>query len=350
MPAIILTEEQQNRLSHFLKRRQLKEVFVELLNKIKDDQDLKRGEITTAQNATYDAIVESLRKSLNEGWVTTDQIVSILDEAEVAGRQHICVFQVAENQVDTVATSILQPETFNDDATTLEEFWEIPLEPYTRLIRNDESVVIMKIVAPRYYWVSNETHPSEDLIEITKRREKERTAVVIKLDKVNRLVQIRVPIREKASKLDTTSSVYAFASKLIESQYGDPGIAWFNGLTRFPLADSFQKIIENRDDFELYTDTPENQHFKSSMSHKGAGDAVKDIRDFDQWGYAEGFARSSVRGSWKIGDTPVHVRMRSEKVKTGHQMTRAICRLFFTRPCTDEQVEHVIERIKAHLP
>lgn len=348
--AIILDNEQQERLSHFLKRRQLNENMVNLLKQIKDDHDLKRGQVTTAQNATYDTIIESLTTSLNEGWVTTQQVVEILDGAEIAGRQHVCVFTIPDDLVDEVVTSIEQPATLNTQGLTLSEFWEIPQEPYTRLIQNDQRLLVMKVIAPRYYWVSNETQESEDLIEIIKRREKERTAVILRLDRVTKTLQARVPIREKASNLDTTKSVYSFLVEIIESQYGDDGMTWFNKLARFPLSDSFQKIIENREDFSLFTDTPENQHFKSSMSHKGAGDDASDIRDFEQWGFAEGFARTSLRGKWKIDDVDIHVRMHADKVKMGQQISREVCRLFFPRPCTDAQVEHVIERIKAHLP
>ena len=348
--AIVLDNDEQERLTHFLKRRQLNESMVALLKQVKEDQDLKRGQVTTAQNATYDSIIESLTTSLNEGWVTTQQVVDILDGAEIAGRQHVCVFSFPDDLIDEVSASIQSPATLNVQGVTLDEFWEIPQEPYTRLIKNDQASLVMKVIAPRYYWISDETQPSEDLIEIVKRREKERTAVIIKLDRVNKLLQIRVPIREKASNLDTTNSVYSFIVEIIKSQYDNEGVAWFNKLSRFPLSDSFQKIIENRTDFALYTDTPENQHFKSSMSHKAAGDDAADIRDFDQWGFTEGFARTSLRGAWTHDDMAIHVRMYADKVKTGNQMSREVCRLFFPRPCTDEQVEHVIDRIKAHLP
>lgn len=348
--AIVLDHEQQQRLTHFLKRRQLNEGMVAFLKQVKEDQDLKRGQVTTAQNATYDSIIESLTTSLNEGWVTTQQVVDILDGAEIAGRQHVCVFAIPDDLLEKVSTSIQSPATLNVQGVTLDEFWEIPQEPYTRLIKNDQHSLVMKVIAPRYYWVSEETQSSEDLIEIVKRRAKERTAVIIKLEHDTKLLQIRVPIREKASNLDTTNSVYSFIVEIIKSQYDDEGLTWFNKLARFPLADSFQKIIENRTDFALYTDTPENQHFKSSMSHKAAGDDAADIRDFDQWGFAEGFARMSLRGAWTHDDVAIHVRMYADKVKTGSQMSREVCRLFFPRPCADDQVEHVIERIKAHLP
>ncbi len=348
--AIVLDKDEQERLTHFLKRRQLNESMVALLKQIKEERDLKRGEVTTAQNATYDSIIESLTGSLNKGWLTTQQVVDILDGAEIAGRQHVCVFSIHEDLINEVSTSIKSPANLNVQCVTLDEFWEIPQEPYTRLITNDQRSLVMKVIAPRYYWISDETQPSEDLINISKRREKERTAIVIKMDRVNKLLQVRVPIREKASNLDTTNSVYSFIVEIIESQYGENGLAWFNKISRFPLADSFQKIIENRTDFALYTDTPENQYFKSSMSHKAAGDDAADIRDFDQWGFADGFARTSLRGAWTHGEIAIHVRMYADKVKTGNQMSREVCRLFFPRPCTDEHVEHVIDRIKAHLP
>ena len=345
----VLGNEAQDRIAHFLKRRQLNETMISLLKEVKDQRELKKGEVTTAQNATYDAIIESVSKSLREGWITTERVTQILDGAEVAGRQHICLFRIPDEQFAAVEASLQAPETLNTSGIQLDEFWEIPLGMYTRLMQNDNEFLVVKVTAPRFYWIEDEKRPTEDRIEIVKQRERERSAVIIKLEKTKKLLQFRVPIREKAPNADTGNSVYQFIVEIVRSQFGDAGDAWFNKLRPFPLSDAFQKIIENRDDFELYTDTPENQHFKSSMSHKGAAADAKDIRDFAQWGFAEGFARTSIRGAWKREDSDVQVRMHSEKIKTGQQMTRGIARLFFSQPCSDQEVEHVIRRISEHL-
>lgn len=347
----VLGNDQQERISHFLKRRQLNQQLVDLLKEIKDEHDLKRGQVTTAQNATYDAIIESLAKSLQEGWVTTEKVTSILDAAEIAGRQHILLLTVPDEIVDEFETILRQPATLNTDGVQLDEFWEIPLGAYTRILETDASVIVLKIVCPRFYWLLEEKHPTEDRIEIVKQRERERSTIVIKLNKESNLLQFRVPVREKAPNADTGKIVYDFVVEMFTAQYGDAGIALFNRLRPFPIQDTYQKLIDNREDFQLLTDTPENQHFKSSMSHKGTSATITDIRDFEQWGFAEGFARTSLRGNWKIGDDGViDVRVHSEKIKTGKAMSRQVARLFFPRPCSDKDVEHVIRRISEHLP
>jgi hypothetical protein len=104
--AIVLDNDEQERLAHFLKRRQLNESMVALLKQVKEDQDLKRGQVTTAQNATYDSIIESLMTSLNAGWVTTQQVVDILDGADIASRQHVSFFSIPDDLIDEVLTSI----------------------------------------------------------------------------------------------------------------------------------------------------------------------------------------------------------------------------------------------------
>ena len=51
----------------------------------KPRNSLKRGQVTTDKGATYDAIVESLRKSLGEGWLSASELTRLLDSAELAG-------------------------------------------------------------------------------------------------------------------------------------------------------------------------------------------------------------------------------------------------------------------------
>ncbi|MHB0958765.1 MAG: hypothetical protein ACYC0X_15530 [Pirellulaceae bacterium] len=347
----VLGNNQQERIAHFLKRRQLNEQMVALLKEIKDEHDLKRGEVTTAQNATYDAIIESLAKSLQEGWVTTERVTGILDAAEIAGRQHVLLFTVPDDIVDELEATLQQPAILNTDGVQLDEFWEIPLGAYTRILEADASAIVSKIICPRFYWLSEERQPTEDRIEVIKQRERERSTIIIKLNKGSKLLQFRVPVREKAPNADTGKSVYDFIVEMVTAQLGDAGMALFNRLRPFPIQDAYQKLIDNREDFQLLTDTPENQHFKSSMSHKGTSATITDIRDFEQWGFAEGFARTSLRGNWKIADEGmIDVRMHSEKIKTGTAMSRNVTRLFFPRPCSDKDVEHVIRRISEHLP
>lgn len=348
--ATVLGSEAQDGISHFLKRRQLNSQIIRLLTEIKDSYDLKRGEITTAQNASYDMIIESLSKAMREGWVTTDRVISILDNAELAGRQHVLLFNVTADLLDELQGQLQRPGTLNTSGVQLEEFWEVPLGSYTRILRNDASFLVLKVIACRYYWVSDEQHPSQDRIEIVKQRERERSAVIIKLNKADRLLQFRVPVREKAPNADTGSSVYEFLMEIVTSQYGQGSRGWFNKLQPFPIEGTYQKMIDNRDDFLLLTDTPEDQHIKSTMSHKGKSEAAKDLRDHEQWGYAEGFARVSLRGLWKLSDdVSVDVRMHAEKIRTGSQVSRRVARVFFPKPCSDQEVEHVIQRIQEHL-
>lgn len=346
----ILGNDEQDRIAQFLKRRQLNNEMVKLLCEIKEHEELKRGEITTAQNATYDAIIESLSKSLKEGWITTERVTAILDNAEIAGRQHVLLFNVPEELLDTIQNKLQNPDTLNTHGVQLEEFWEVPLGSYARLLRNDESFLVLKVIARRFYWLSDESRPSEDRIEIIKQRERERSAVVIKLNKQSKLLQFRVPVREKAPNADTGRSVYEFLVEIVESQYGEDGLELFNKLQPFPIEGAYQKMIDNRDDFQLLTDTPENQHFKSSMSHKGKSETATDLRDFDQWGFAEGFARTSLRGLWSFDDEcNIDARMHVEKIRTGSQISRKVARIFFPKPCSDREVEHVLQRIQDHL-
>jgi hypothetical protein len=343
-------KDEKQRLGQFLKRRQLKEQIVGLLEEIRKEHDLKRGQVTTAKNATYEELVEALANALNSGWLTVDKVAAVLDEAELSGRQHVCLFVVDEGDLNTVKTSLLSPKTHNKDKVQFEEFWDIPLEPYTRVLSDTAASVLSKTITARKYWVEIDRVTKEDYIKVERKREKERAALVIKLDLQSRLLQFRVPIKEQAPGVDTSKSVYEFITEMVESQYGKSGLVWLSRLKPLKIGDAFQNIVKNRDDFELHTDHPENKHIKSVMSRKGSPDTATDIRDFDQWVFESGFARSCIRGMWKRDeDDRIDVRMHYEQVKVNKTLNRNIARLYFAKPYTDEEVEHVIKRIREHF-
>ncbi len=345
-----LRKDEKARLLQFLRRRQLNERMIGLLDEAKQAHDLKKGEVTTAKNATYEDIVDSITSALSHSWIEKEKVTRVLDNAEVAGRQHVCVFEVPQDDSERVIESLRAPTTLNTTQPEIEEFWNIPLEPYSRILTDTESLLLTKIIAPRKYWVEIDSVYTEDYIEIKRKREKERAAMVVKLSPKERILQLRVPIREQAPGVDTAKSVYSFIAELVASQYGAKGTEWFLRLKPIRIIDAFQKVIENRDDFELHMDTPENKFIKSSMSRKGAAELGSDIRDFDEWVFENGYARNSIRGIWKQPDSSgVDVRMHYEQIKLTKQVTRSIARLYFAKPYTDQDVEHVIKRIREHF-
>lgn len=343
-------KDEKERLEHFLKRRQLNERMVKLLESVKEAHALKAGQVTTAKDASYEDIVESLTNALREGWLDTEALTKILDEAEIAGRQHVCLFAVDEADAAAVVASLGSPRTLNDKPTELEEFWKIPLEPYTRILPTRDGHTLSKIIAVRKYWVDIDRVTQPDYKKVEQKREKERAAMIVKYNPTSRLLQFRVPIKEQAPGVDTSKSVYEFITDLVQSQYGDKGIEWLLRLKPLKIGDAFQKIVQNREDFQLHTDHPENKHFKSSMSKKGAPELGKDIRDYTEWVYENGFARSCIRGIWgKEGECKVDVRMNYEQVKVSKTLTRPVARLYFAKPYCDEDIEHVIQRIRDHF-
>ena len=60
MAKLSLSDEQQERLEHFMNHRQLKDHAVSLLKDTKEANELKSTELKTAKNLTYRSIRENL--------------------------------------------------------------------------------------------------------------------------------------------------------------------------------------------------------------------------------------------------------------------------------------------------
>ena len=349
-PTFQLGKGERLRLLQFLKRRQLKDRVISLLEETKVQHDLKRGQIATSKTATYEELTDSIATAIKQDWLAPLKLTQLLDDAELAGRQHVCLFSLETKDIDTISAMLRSPTTLNKDDVQLEEFWTIPFEPYSRIVKDDSAELVVKVITARQYWVETELEAQEDLIRLERRRERERAALIIKLDKSNLRLQFRVPIKERAANVDTAKSVYQFVADLVESQFGDDGLTQLSKLKPLRIGDAFQKIIANRDDFLLHTDHPENKLFKSTMSRKGSPETGKDIRDLDEWVFEAGFARNCIRGIWSdesLGS--IDVRMHYESIKVAKSLSRVISRLFFAKPYPDEVVEHAIKRVSEHI-
>jgi hypothetical protein len=56
----------------------------------------------------------------------------------------------------------------------LEEFWKIPLEPYTRILPTRGGHTLSKIIAVRKYWVDIDLVSQPDYKKVEQKRKKER--------------------------------------------------------------------------------------------------------------------------------------------------------------------------------
>src|SRR5262249_44671301 len=97
-PLALLDDDQRKALELYCVLHQLKEGIVALLVEASKSHGLKRGDVTTAANAPYEKLIDSLAVAIGQGWLAETQLVTLLDVGELAGRQHICLFRVKTNE------------------------------------------------------------------------------------------------------------------------------------------------------------------------------------------------------------------------------------------------------------
>src|SRR5947199_117283 len=94
----LLDKGERQALERYCVLHHLKNSIVTLLVEASETHSLKRGNVTTAMNAPYEKLIESLGVALGEGWLAEAQIVSLLEAGELAGRQHVCLFRVKTSE------------------------------------------------------------------------------------------------------------------------------------------------------------------------------------------------------------------------------------------------------------
>lgn len=349
--AFSLDDQAKSALARFLERRNLKERMIALFGTAIERHDLTRGELTQAKNATYAKIVDSIETAIQNHWLTKKDVIDVLDDSEIAGRQHVCLFNVSSNSITSVLSDLADPGRQTSSPRSLSSFYEVPSSSSARVLRNTNSEVLVKIAARRQYWVSeldqSQSGPQEEWIH--RWIEEERAAVVLKCTKTLKLLQLRVPPRERLMTAETGKTVYQFLREVLDDHYDLGKGSWFEKLSLFPIGDGYNSILKNRTDFVLRHDTPESPTAKSRLSKKGAVKNLDDLRDDKMWVFADGYARKTLRGTWLINGKPVYTHLNMDRVRTGPTSSIEFARVFFPRLATDAEVDDVLTRISEHL-
>jgi hypothetical protein len=347
---LVLSEESKRSLAAFLERRNMKERVRSILAKIVAQEDLKRGDLTTAKQVTYHTLVDELIKAINKGWYELSALIALLDESEVAGRQHVWVFLLPAKGKAAILDAVASPIGQDDAPGEIEDFIKMPESSYARVLKRTGKDALVKVVTRRRYWVREVDEHTDTEEWIHRWIEEERAAVILKCDLSAGICQVRIPPREHFQQSETGKTVYDFAKETLERHYDIGKNSWFSRLLDFPITDAYPAILANRDDFVLRHDTPESLTAKARVSRTGAIKELKDLRDDSMWVFADGYARKSLRGVWLVADNFVYAHLNYDKVRLDAKSTASFARVFIPSLTTDAEVDHVIGRIREHLP
>jgi hypothetical protein len=342
-----LNPEERDNLLLFMKRRQLKERVVARMKEVKEQHKDADG-ISAAKNASYETLVDSVATSLSKGLLDMQTLMQEFDEAELAGRQHVLLFQVPPGRI----ASTRQRLTSKAGAVVnrrVSEFLQVPTSTTVHLLVDTQKELIVKLVSRRVDWDEHVVKKTEDLEVVERRRTIERTSIILKYTSAHNLLQIRIPPRGGFGIDETSRKVYLLANAVLDAAYGKEGPALLQEVGTFPLGHAYSRIVANRDDFIMLSDSPESPHFRAMFARRGAS-GIQDIREMEDYSFHETtFARTMIRGAWRIGEKiHVHTTMHWERVKTGPTTQRDMARVYFPSLNTDAEVEHVIGRICEH--
>lgn len=343
-----LKQSEEIDFTHFLLKRQLRDQIIPLLKDAKKEDK----ELRAAKNLTYSQIVDNLMKALTAGKIDHDELLGILDKSEIAGKQHVMIFRLPSVATSKVFKSISTPHGREASSASIKDFITVPTtSSFRKLLETDDEIMI-KIVTKRQYWDHNILEDTVSRVLIEKNLKQERSAIIIKCNKTTGIVQIRIPPRQHGL-LEAAKSVYDFTRKVISSHYDLNKNDWFKLLAYFPIDDAFPNLMNNREDFELWADTPRDTETKTQISRRGRPTIGKDLRDENAYTFSSGFSRLSARGHWKCpsndnsAQKPLYVHMNSDKIRLGPSSERKIARLFIPNLCEDGDIEHVISRIQS---
>ncbi len=344
-----LTDPQRQGLAHFLKNRYLKAQAINLLKEAKKRNQLKQNQLKTAQTLTYAEITDGLETAIASGWMSLDDVVRVLDTAEISGKQHVCIFRLPTKGTSSILNTLRTPTGTVSATPSIADFYSVPSSSSVRVLVDSPDEVAVKIVTRRAYWITNMLEQDSERELIERKRHRERSAVILKCNRKTGFVQLRVPPREKGSG-ETAKGVYDFAVTALTAHYPVDLKSWFHKIDQFAIADSFPKLLANKTEFELWYDSPEDHNTKTRISRKGRPKHGNDLRTDKNWRFEKGYARTSLRGFWKCPSTShLYVHMNSDQTRLSKSTTRKFARIFVPDLCSDGDLDHVIQRIHDHI-
>lgn len=335
-------------LEQFLTRRQVRGKILPLILAAKCKHSLNRADVSTAKNMTYSNLTGLIIKCIDKSWVNYADFAEVLDDSEVAGRQHVCIFKLPDNGKVKILDALRAPRGLSTSTPAIHDFIRVPSQSAARILVDTTDEVVVKIIAIRTYWLSEfvKDDPGDQLIH--RWEQKERSAVIVKANLQTGLLQVRVPPRETGPS-DTANGVYKFMSQALGQHYGGDGSFWLDEVLFFPIADAYPKILQNKTEFVLRHDTPENATLRSRMSKKGPTTDLSDLRDDPNWRYENGYARRTMRGHWSCVSSQLFMHMHYDTIQIDKKTTRDLARVFVPKYCPDGELDHAIERIRNHL-
>ena len=356
---IDLTDDQFSKLAKLIERRRVKNEFVELLALAKKAQVetltvSERKPISASKDQNYSKLLRQLIQCVEQKLLNEQTIVEILSGSEIAGNQHVMLFEVPQpDKKDKTTIAFLDfvasPKHQRNKAETLAEFIAPPKSSHCRILSKSDDEVTVKFVSERNYWLVNELAEGATLDRrlFERLRQRERSAIVLKVSISKGLIQVRVPPTEKGG-IGSASSHYEFARDTIASHYPHD---WFSKLKSLPITDAFPTLVNDDDTLvSLWADSPEDDDISSRIKNQGRPNISSDLRKNTNWKFKNGYARTSLYAYFRCAEqktSTMYARLHADKLRKAGKGTLA--RLFVPRSCKDEELEDAIARIRKHV-
>lgn len=345
MATLSLSPVRRERFEFLLKHRRLNDAMTTLLADAKKRHQLKKTELKASKTLSYASIVEQLTEAIRQKWISEADLARILDDSELAGRQHLQILTVVPKKAEELKKLLRSPEHLTQSAPSLLEFLDVPSSPSARILKDDGEGITVKLVLMREYWYTANTKESQDEKIILMKRQKERSAVILKY-KPDHTLQCRVPPREK-SQSDSAKTFAEFLGETFEIYYPGFSDGAAKSLQDAALSDAIPGVVKDEQSFVLWQDNPVGKNVQSRMAGRGRPNKDFELRKAKEWNYKDGYARKSIRGFWKLPSgeyTYFHISRDSD----GKNSTPST-RIVFPDVISDAELEHVLKSIRSKI-
>jgi len=354
--------EEKQKLARLFEYRKLKPQLLPLLQDAKSL--LEAGQkLSVNRSQSYLQLTEQLNNAVSWGHIAEATIASVIADGEVAGNQHILLFELpgtSNRSRRQFFESLSQPSGAEKTAKRMADFLEAPSRSSYEILVQSPDELIVKFVGRREYWDTEILSEETNRVEYAKNRHVERCPVVLKACLSKKLIQLRVSPRSSGSNASGKNH-YGYATDVLSSHYAiERDGSWFRSMPPIPIADAFPAIVNSKALlYEMWSDSPEDRAVASRYRNQGRPKLGFDLRDYQHWNHSGGYARKFLSGFFRTSaataakgvnrqGTLRFIKLHDEKL-TNDQIHHRASRMFLNAYCADEEIEYVIDSIRTHI-
>lgn len=358
--AMALTDGEVEQICHYLKRIEAKDNIQNLLEHVKQQKQLNRLQLSTA-DYSYDHVFKQALRAIKDSHLSENDLLKAIHEIETAGKKHVLLFDVKDNKLASLKRTLESPTSSLKRSTLQPELDDYLTAPKTvgAIVESSNSSVIAQIEFSQLVNRREKTKQGTSTV-ITETPTPQRSVAIIKLDTSKRFLQIRLPEVTTANK-GHKNALFRMFESVVNGAYSDSKASGLSKLYDHVELTPIQKALNHlrqrpaapSTEFALLRNTQNEEDYGHQMWRVESEENIPipklDIRNHTDYKIIANSSCLVLNGMYELANGKrSKIRIHFDSISINQKTTKFLSRVLFLNLCTNSEIDDVINRIHDH--